>query len=133
MHDEVITDFGDAEHLKPWGWNIYPVGGRDWCNWEKDGHWGLANFIRSKGISDKCVEDGGLWDIAVTLHGEEGDVEPEDQSYKGPDGRERRVSIHKRAVRELLSTETNIARLQRLNTISESTANKAVSQHLRQL
>ncbi|KAF1841088.1 uncharacterized protein K460DRAFT_410480 [Cucurbitaria berberidis CBS 394.84] len=80
------------EHLKPWGWNIYPNKGPDWCNWESDGYWGFANFIRSKGISDKCVADGGLWDVSIVMHAEMSDIEPDDQKYKGPDGRERRIT-----------------------------------------
>lgn len=86
-----ITKTICADHLAPWGWNIYRDEGPDWCNWESNGYWGFANFIRSKGISDKCVTDGGLWDVSVVLHGELSDVEPQDQKYMGPDGKQRRV------------------------------------------
>ncbi|CAO2650677.1 Nn.00g019690.m01.CDS01 [Neocucurbitaria sp. VM-36] len=78
------------DHLKPWGWNIYENYGPEWCNWESNGHWGIANFIRSKGISDKCVTEGGLWNSLIVVHGDTSDVEVDDQTYRGPDGRVRR-------------------------------------------
>ena len=60
-------------------------------NFEAGGYWGVANFFRHLGMSDKCVEEGGKWNAAVITHYQPGS-RVTTQSYVGPDGYKRRAS-----------------------------------------
>jgi hypothetical protein len=87
--------FWTLDMLEPWGWDIHPESEAEWCNWESNGHWGFANYLRSLGVSAKCVSDGGLWTVSMVVHCknpyEFGEID--DQTYFGPDGEERRVRL----------------------------------------
>lgn len=80
--------------LKGWGWNIFPEASEDWCNWEHNGFWGFASYFRFRGISDRCVAYGGLWEVLAIFHGsgtDENDLD--DQVYVGLDDLTHRVCI----------------------------------------
>jgi hypothetical protein len=87
--------FWSLDMLQPWGWDVHTETDAEWCNWESNGYWGFANYLRSLGVSAKCVSDGGLWTISMVVHGknpyEFGALD--DQTYFGPDGQERRVRL----------------------------------------
>jgi hypothetical protein len=66
--------------------------GEVYRNFEAGGYWGVADFFRHIGISDRCVEEGGKWKAAVITHYRPGLV-ANTQTYVGPDGYQRRASI----------------------------------------
>lgn len=45
-------------HLGPWGY-VMSGFGEVYRNFEAGGYWGVADFFRHLGISDKCLEEGG--------------------------------------------------------------------------
>jgi hypothetical protein len=65
-------------------------------NFETGGYWGVADLFRHFGVSDRCRDEGGLWNAAVITHYRPGrpDVDPptSEQTYVGPDNYVRRVS-----------------------------------------
>lgn len=48
--------------------------------------------MRSEGLSDKCVGNGGLWNVLNVVHGDDNGL-IDHQTYEGPDGKVRRVSL----------------------------------------
>jgi len=81
--------------LIPWGYVLSGVN-QDYRNFAAGGYWGVADFLRHVGVSDRVREDGGQWSAAVITHyqlGMPGTVPPkQQQTYNGPDGYARRVS-----------------------------------------
>ncbi|KAH7388663.1 hypothetical protein BKA66DRAFT_440340 [Pyrenochaeta sp. MPI-SDFR-AT-0127] len=88
--------YWELDDLEEWAYNVYVEPDPAWCRWDKGGHWGVANFFRSRGISDKCREHGGLWELSLIYHGEgyrandPSKVELVNQKYTAPDGVQRR-------------------------------------------
>jgi hypothetical protein len=83
-------------HLNMWGYVLSGVSDA-YRNFEAGGYWGVADFFRHLGISDRCVEEGGMWRNTVVTHyrprlGPQ-DQPTEMQRYTGPDGRVRRVGL----------------------------------------
>jgi hypothetical protein len=85
-----------AGHLNMWGYLLSGVA-EAYRNFETGGYWGVADFFRHLGISDKCVEEGGLWRNTVITHYKprvlKQDPPTSAQTYVGPDGHVRRVCI----------------------------------------
>jgi hypothetical protein len=72
--------------------------GIEYRNLDTGGYWGVAEMLRQLGLSDKCREEGGLWNAAVITHYRPGVPGPGNppaqmQTYVGPDGYVRRVSF----------------------------------------
>ncbi|KAL6708398.1 hypothetical protein ACN47E_002661 [Coniothyrium glycines] len=87
------TSHWSVDHLPLWSWTLERESRRDWCNWEADGYFGIANFFRALGISYRCIQYGGNWAISEVLHGDRfSETKFEDQTYRGPDGRTRRFT-----------------------------------------
>jgi hypothetical protein len=66
-------------------------------NFNTGGYWGVADFLNHIGVSDRCREEGGLWNAAVITHyrpGGPGSIPTDRQTYVGPDNYVRRVSCH---------------------------------------
>jgi hypothetical protein len=85
-----------ADNLAPWGYKVVRVP-QDYRNLEAGGNWGVANFLRHIGVSDKFEEEQGLWKgIGIRHHT---DIDPnhplaQGLTYQGPDGYPRRVNLH---------------------------------------
>ncbi|KAF2832785.1 hypothetical protein CC86DRAFT_399450 [Ophiobolus disseminans] len=85
----------ELNDLKPSGY-IMPGVDQAYRDFSTGGFWGVADFFRHIGISDRCREEGGKWFAAVITHyrlGMPGTVPAKhEQTYPGPDGHIRRVS-----------------------------------------
>jgi hypothetical protein len=77
--------------LSLWGYKMSDVG-EVYRNFASGGYWGVADFFRAIGYSDKCREEGGLWNAQVITHFTPGAL-VSDQKYQDPNGHFRRVSI----------------------------------------
>ncbi|KAF1915293.1 hypothetical protein BDU57DRAFT_595863 [Ampelomyces quisqualis] len=83
------SPYGD-QSLKEWGYTM-----DDRVSWKYRNFKGLgiAKFLKRMGISDRCREEGGTWDPASITHGDPyGEKWIEEQTYKGPDGKLRRMT-----------------------------------------
>jgi hypothetical protein len=76
-------------HLNPWAYVMSGVA-EVYRNFETGGYWGVADFFRHISVSDKCREEGGLWNAAVITHYQPGSLAAL-QSYVDPSGYTRRV------------------------------------------
>jgi len=77
-----------------WGYQMY-ASTSEYRDFQENGFWGIAPWLRDAGVSDKCVEEGGKWHAAIITHWDpllEERVRKEDQTYVDPNGVKRRVS-----------------------------------------
>lgn len=79
-------------HLRGWGYMMSYVA-EVYRNFESGGYWGVSDFFRHIRISDKCREEGRLWNAAVITHYTPVTL-ASIETYVDPNGYNRRVSTH---------------------------------------
>jgi hypothetical protein len=89
-------DHSHVDNLAPWGYQVIRVP-PDYRNLEAGGNWGVTNFLRHIGVSDKFEEEQGLWKGVGIRH--RTDMDPrhplaQGLTYQGPDGYSRRVDFY---------------------------------------
>jgi hypothetical protein len=66
--------------------------GEAYRNFASGGYWGVADFFRAIGYSEKYRKEGGLWNAQLISHFTPGTLVV-GQQYQDPNGYWRRVSI----------------------------------------
>ncbi|KAH8727694.1 hypothetical protein GQ44DRAFT_770251 [Phaeosphaeriaceae sp. PMI808] len=69
-------------HTGSWGWEMAGVS-HGYRNFNSGDYWGVGDFLKHIGFSDKCVEEGGTWNAIGFTHYEPG-IPIEEQRYYDP-------------------------------------------------